>query len=126
VRQERRRPTRREWELITSRRPVVRRVIRREASGEGLRGHNARRVGREGVEPASDRGRHDQRVRTDGERVEEELWIASERRYLEIKRRQSVAAWFAYFCLMRDNHARLSEDYQRRAEALCEEDSGGG
>ena len=70
--------------------------------------------------------RHDQRVRTDGERVEEELWMESERCYLEIKRRQSVAAWFAYFCRMRDNHARLSEDYQRRAEALCEEGSGGG
>ena len=66
--------------------------------------------------------RHDQRVKTEGERLEEALWMESERRYHEIRQRQNVAAWFAHFCRMADNHAALAEDYQRRAEELCEED----
>jgi hypothetical protein len=45
--------------------------------------------------------RHDQRrVKTEGEQLEEELWKESERRYLEIKQRRRVAAWFAHFCRM--------------------------
>jgi hypothetical protein len=42
VKLERRQPTRREWELTTSRRPVVRRVIRREASDDASRSSGGR------------------------------------------------------------------------------------
>ena len=65
--------------------------------------------------------RHDLRGKTEGEQLEEELWKESERRYLEIKQRRRVAAWFAHFCRMADSHRALSENYQRRAEELCEE-----
>jgi hypothetical protein len=65
--------------------------------------------------------RHDERVKTEGERAEEELWAESERRYFEVKRRQNVAAWFAYFCRQADAHRKLSESYEARAEELCEE-----
>jgi hypothetical protein len=51
----------------------------------------------------------------------DELWKESVRAYHERRRRQNVAAWFAHFCKMADSHARLSEDYARRAEQLCEE-----
>ena len=56
-----------------------------------------------------------------GERREEGLWMDSERQYRQVKRRQNVAAWFAHFCRMADNHRALCEHYEARAEALCEE-----
>jgi hypothetical protein len=31
------------------------------------------------------------------------------------------AAWFGFYCRMADNHARISQEYERRAEQLCEE-----
>jgi hypothetical protein len=65
--------------------------------------------------------RHDERVKTEGERAEEELWAESERQYRQVKRRQNVAAWFAYFCRQADAHRELSESYELRAEELCEE-----
>jgi len=54
------------------------------------------------------------------------LWKASVAAYHERRRRQNVAAWFAHFCRMADNHAALAEEYERRAEELCEEDRGEG
>jgi hypothetical protein len=51
----------------------------------------------------------------------EKLWKESRRRVEESQHRQNVAAWFAYFCRMADNHRGLSEEYERRAEELCEE-----
>ena len=51
----------------------------------------------------------------------EELWAGSVRRYHERRRQQNAAAWFEYFCRMADNHRALSEDYQRRAEELCQD-----
>jgi hypothetical protein len=53
-----------------------------------------------------------------------ELWKESIRAYHEHRRRQNVAAWFAHFCRMADNHRALSEHYERRAEKLCEEGGG--
>ncbi|MDP8952097.1 MAG: hypothetical protein M3N18_07660 [Actinomycetota bacterium] len=47
--------------------------------------------------------------------------MESTRRHQERKRRENIAAWFAYFCRMADNHRALSEHYERRAEELCEE-----
>jgi hypothetical protein len=70
--------------------------------------------------------RHDERVKTEGERAEHELWAESERRYFEVKRRQNVAAWFAFFCRQAEAHRKLSESYEARAEKLCEEDRGEG
>jgi hypothetical protein len=50
----------------------------------------------------------------------DELWKASIGAYNERLRRQRVAAWFAHFCRMADNHAQISERYRERAEELCE------
>jgi hypothetical protein len=65
--------------------------------------------------------RDKQRRRAEGERRTEEAWAESERRYDARRRRQNRALWFAHFCRMADSHARISEDYERRAEELCEE-----
>lgn len=51
----------------------------------------------------------------------EALWQSSVRRYQERVRQQNVAAWFAYFCSQAEAHRKLSQDYEARAEALCQE-----
>jgi hypothetical protein len=51
----------------------------------------------------------------------EELWKSSVRAHHKAIRRRNRAAWFAHFCRMADNHARISRDYERRAEELCQE-----
>jgi hypothetical protein len=51
----------------------------------------------------------------------EMLWNGSVRRHHEAIRRRNRVAWFAYFRDMEESHARISQDYARRAEALCEE-----
>jgi len=62
-----------------------------------------------------------QRRKAEGERSLEEAWMESERRYDDRRRRRNRALWFAHFCRMAASHARLAEDYERRAEELCEE-----
>ena len=47
------------------------------------------------------------------------LW--AERRYWRRRRMQTRAAWFAYFCRQAEAHRKLSESYEARAEALCQE-----
>jgi hypothetical protein len=54
-------------------------------------------------------------------RAEEATYAASVRRYHSRQRKKNVAAWFAHFCRMAENHARIAQDYERRAEALCKE-----
>ena len=49
------------------------------------------------------------------------MYAESVRRYHSRQRRETAALWFAHFCRMSENHARISEDYERRAEELCEE-----
>ncbi len=49
----------------------------------------------------------------------EELWKMSVRRHHEANRRRNGAAWFAHFCNMAESHARIAQDYERRAEELC-------
>jgi hypothetical protein len=49
------------------------------------------------------------------------LWNGSLRRHHEAIRRRNRAAWYAHFRDMEESHARISQDYARRAEALCEE-----
>ncbi len=53
--------------------------------------------------------------------AEEMAWKSSVRAHNARQRKQARAAWFAHFCRMAENHARISEDYERRAEQLCEE-----
>jgi hypothetical protein len=58
---------------------------------------------------------------TTAEREREAVWEKSVRRNRERRRREIRAEWFAHFCRMADNHARISQDYQRRAEEFCKE-----
>jgi len=51
----------------------------------------------------------------------EPSYAESVRRYHSRRRKEIAAAWFAHFCRMAENHARISEDYERRAEELCKE-----
>ncbi len=55
--------------------------------------------------------------------AEEMAWKSSVRAHNARRDRENRAAWFAHFCRMAENHARISEDYERRAEELCEEGS---
>lgn len=55
------------------------------------------------------------------EREREDPWKASVRRDRERRRREIRAAWFAFFSRMAENHARIAQDYERRAEELCKE-----
>jgi hypothetical protein len=67
-------------------------------------------------------GKRDRRRRkVEGEHRIEEAWMESERRYYARRRRQNRALWFAHFCHMAASHAQLAQDYERRAEELCEE-----
>jgi hypothetical protein len=50
----------------------------------------------------------------------EELWMESTRRFHARRREENRWAWIRHFDRMAANHAKLSEDYQRRAEKLCE------
>ncbi len=54
-------------------------------------------------------------------RAEEMAWKSSARAHNARQRKEARAAWFAHFCRMSENHARIAQDYERRAEALCEE-----
>ncbi len=69
------------------------------------------------IERRSQNGEHDPDERDE----RDELWKESIRAYHENRRRQNVAAWFAYFCRQADAHRKLSESYEARAEELCEE-----
>jgi len=64
---------------------------------------------------------HERRLQSEGERLEEELWAESERRHTARTREQNRWEWVRYFDRMAANHARLSESYEARAEALCQE-----
>ena len=66
--------------------------------------------------------RHDQRVKTEGERSEEELWKVSERRYIEIKRRRMAAEHYRFEMNMCEVHERLAQEHEERALKLLEED----
>jgi cobyric acid synthase len=54
-------------------------------------------------------------------RAEEMVWKSGVKRHNARRRKEARAAWFAHFCRMAENHARISEDYERRAEELCKE-----
>jgi hypothetical protein len=51
----------------------------------------------------------------------EELWMESTWRFHARRREENRWAWIRHFARMAANHAKLSEDYQRRAEKLYNE-----
>ena len=57
--------------------------------------------------------------RADAERLE--LYIGSVRAYNRRRREQARWLWVRHFDKMADLHSRLAADYQRKADALCEE-----
>jgi hypothetical protein len=64
----------------------------------------------------------ERRAREVDARAEREaLWRESHSRFEHARHRRLVAEWFTHFCRMAERHRALSEDYERRAEALCEE-----
>jgi len=62
------------------------------------------------------------RASTGDPEAAEMLWKSSVWAHHAKIRRRNRAAWFAHFCQMADNHARISRDYQRRAEELCQDE----
>jgi hypothetical protein len=57
------------------------------------------------------RSHHDQRVQTEGERLEEKLWQESERKHSARRREENRVAWLGY-------HRAAAERTRRPLEAL--------
>jgi hypothetical protein len=49
----------------------------------------------------------------------EELWKMSVRRHHEKIRQRNRWEWVRFFDRMAQSHARIAQDYERRAEELC-------
>ncbi len=69
--------------------------------------------------------RHDERVKTEGERLEEELWMTSSREYAEREKRQVGAARYAFEMSMCELHEALAAEHEQRALRLLEDDKEG-
>ena len=54
----------------------------------------------------------------------QEMWRESERKDRERKRRRHAAEWYGFYSHLADSHARISQEFERRAEALLEEPGG--
>lgn len=67
--------------------------------------------------------RHDQRVKTEGERREEALWVSSTREYAERERRRLEAARYAFEMNLCEIHERLAAEHEERALRLLEDDN---
>jgi hypothetical protein len=67
------------------------------------------------------RKRHDQRVASEGERAEEELWAESERKYAARRREENRIAWCAYYRNIAGALYVRAEEYIVRAEKLSRE-----
>jgi hypothetical protein len=52
--------------------------------------------------------------------------LREERSYRAKKQEAIRAEWYEFFSRMADTHREISEDYQRRAEALLDVPAGGG
>jgi hypothetical protein len=63
----------------------------------------------------------EKRVQADDPEAEHELRKASVRRHHEKIRQQHRWEWVRYFDRMAESHARLSESYRERAEALVDQ-----
>lgn len=57
----------------------------------------------------------------EAETTREALYSASVARYRERRRKEIRAQWYGFYCRMADSLRRRAEDYERRAEDLCEE-----
>ncbi len=53
--------------------------------------------------------------------LEAELRTSDEPRIAQLHR-ENAALWYAHYCKLAESHRRISEDYEARAEALCEGD----
>jgi hypothetical protein len=62
--------------------------------------------------------RHDQRVQSEGERLEEELWRESERKHQAKRREENRIAWCAYYRGIAGALYARAEEYIVRAEKL--------
>ena len=54
----------------------------------------------------------------------EEMYAESVRRHRERLRRENAAAWYVHFCGLADSLRASAEHYERRAEALMQEEGG--
>jgi hypothetical protein len=50
-----------------------------------------------------------------------DMWAKSERKHRERIQRANRAAWYTFFADMADAFRARADDYDRRAESLCEE-----
>jgi hypothetical protein len=70
--------------------------------------------------------RHDQRAKTEGERLEEELYAPSARAYQERQERRVRAQWYGYHMDQAERHRRtlqaLIARHEGAAEKLLEDD----
>jgi hypothetical protein len=70
--------------------------------------------------------RHDLRVAEEGDRVAEEIWMDSERRYDARKRAENRAAWYGWHMDQAERHRRnlaaLVDQHEAAAERLLETD----
>ncbi len=55
----------------------------------------------------------------------EEMWRESVRKDREKRRRKHAAAWYEFYSRLAENHARISQEFERRAVALLDEPGGG-
>ena len=65
--------------------------------------------------------RHDQRVQSEGERLEEELWQESVDRYNARRREENRIAWCAYYRRIAGVLYARAEEYIVRAEELSKQ-----
>ena len=68
----------------------------------------------------------EKRAEANGEAdFEEQAWKASVRKHNAKLRRQHRAEWFCYFSNLADSLRRSADEFDRRAEALMEDDEKG-
>ena len=53
------------------------------------------------------------------------MWKESVKRDRERRRRTNRAAWFTFYSRLADNHAGMAREFERRAEALLEDEPKG-
>jgi len=70
--------------------------------------------------------RHEQRVKTEGERQALEAWQESERQYAERRREENRLAWCDYFERLSACLRARAEEYDQRAQTLMETDQAKG
>lgn len=54
----------------------------------------------------------------------QEMWRESVRKDRERRRRKHAAEWYGFYSRLAESHARISEEFERRASDLLEDDEG--